>query len=228
MDESQTKLANALSKEIQARVKALPELKTQAIRAVRREFTKRLQKASPDLVLELALRLLKLNIFELRFVAYELVQNHRGALSGLNAKTLEELGKGIDSWVAVDCFSSYLAGPAWREGQIADEVIHRWAKSKDRWWRRAALVATVPLNIKARGGSGDARRTLEVCRSLINDRDDMVEKAMSWALRELAKRDPPSVRQFIKEHEEKLAPRVRREVGNKLATGLKNPKQRIK
>ena len=51
----------------------------------------------------------------------------------------------------------------------------------------------------------------------------MVVKAMSWALRELAKRDPAAVKRFMKEEGDDLAARVKREVGNKLATGLKNP-----
>lgn len=224
-DKAQTPSVKTLIEEIQARVHALPELKTQAIRAVRREFSRQLKNASADMVLRLALGLLKLPAFEFRFFAYELVQHHGTALSSLKTTTLEELGSGIDSWGAVDCFSCYLAGPVWREGQVSDQVITRWAGSKDRWWRRAALVATVPLNNKARGGSGDAKRTLNVCRLLVNDRDDMVEKAMSWALRELAKRDPEAVKQFLQEHGQRLAPRVQREVGNKLSTGLKNPKR---
>jgi len=56
------------------------------------------------------------------------------------------------------------------------------------------------------------------------DRDDMVVKAVSWALRELAKRDSASVRAFLRREGDRLAPRVLREVRNKLATGLKNPK----
>jgi 3-methyladenine DNA glycosylase AlkD len=59
---------------------------------------------------------------------------------------------------------------------------------------------------------------------LVNDRDDMVVKAMSWALRELAKRDANAVRDFLNEHREALGGRVAREVNNKLQTGLKNPK----
>jgi 3-methyladenine DNA glycosylase AlkD len=59
---------------------------------------------------------------------------------------------------------------------------------------------------------------------VLDDKDDMVVKALSWALRELAKRDPQSVRAFILEHEPRLAPRILREVRNKLNTGLKNPK----
>jgi 3-methyladenine DNA glycosylase AlkD len=58
---------------------------------------------------------------------------------------------------------------------------------------------------------------------LVADRHDMVVKALSWALRELAKRDPESVRLFLSAHHDKLAARVIREVSNKLAAGRKNP-----
>ena len=50
----------------------------------------------------------------------------------------------------------------------------------------------------------------------------MVVKALSWALRELVVRDPGAVRTFLDEHD--LAARVRREVTNKLQTGLKQPR----
>jgi 3-methyladenine DNA glycosylase AlkD len=51
----------------------------------------------------------------------------------------------------------------------------------------------------------------------------MVAKAMSWALRELVIHDPEAVREFLKDHGDVLAARVKREVTNKLNTGLKNP-----
>src|ERR1700735_299455 len=47
------------------------------------------------------------------------------------------------------------------------------ASSRDKWCRRAALVATVPLNAKSRGATsatGDATRTLAVCTRLLDDR----------------------------------------------------------
>ena len=49
----------------------------------------------------------------------------------------------------------------------------------------------------------------------------MVVKAVSWALRSLAQRDPKSVKAFLAKHDEALAPRVKREVGTKLRTGKK-------
>jgi 3-methyladenine DNA glycosylase AlkD len=224
-NESQTISVEVFTKEVQARVHALPGLKTQNVRAVRCEFSKRLINTGPDFVMKLAKNLLELSAFEFRFIAYELVQHHRATVSSLDAAALERLGDGMNSWAAVDCFACYLAGPAWRERQIRDSVVRRWTRSRNRWWRRAALVATVPLNNKTRGGAGDSPRTLDICRLLLADRDPMVIKALSWALRELAKRDAQSVIEFLKKERAKLASQVLREVENKLATGLKNPRQ---
>jgi 3-methyladenine DNA glycosylase AlkD len=131
-------------------------------------------------------------------------------------------GEGMDNWVSTDYIAGFLAGPAWRDGRIPDNVIHRLATSDDRWWRRAAIVCTVALNQKARGGSGDAGRTLEVCEIVAGDRDEMVSKGLSWALRELAKRDVNPVIEFLSQHEEKLSKNVVREVRRKIETGRKN------
>jgi 3-methyladenine DNA glycosylase AlkD len=76
------------------------------------------------------------------------------------------------------------------------------------------------------GGTGDARRTLDICRRLAADGDDMVVKALSWALRELVVWDPEAVRRFLDDHHEVLAARVRREVRSKLETGRKHPARR--
>jgi 3-methyladenine DNA glycosylase AlkD len=80
----------------------------------------------------------------------------------------------------------------------------------------------VPLNLRSRGGTGDTNRTLDICRRLVADRDDMVVKALSWALRQLVVWDPDAVRSFLEADDGVLAPRVRREVRNKLETGRKN------
>jgi len=51
----------------------------------------------------------------------------------------------------------------------------------------------------------------------------MVAKSLSWALRALVVHDPRAVRAFLRENDEVLEARVKREVTNKLKTGLKNP-----
>ena len=94
-------------------------------------------------------------------------------------------------------------------------------KSDDFWIRRIAIVATVSLNQKARGGKGDVKRTLEICKIAVADHEDMINKALSWALRELTKIDKEPVKEFIEKYKDELHPRVIREVNNKLKTGTK-------
>ena len=209
----------ALAIEIDRRIRALPDPRVEPIRGVRREYSRRLRSAPPERVVSLAFAL----VGRQRWVAYELLYHHPGALECLDAQRVERLGQGMDTWVAVDTFGCDVSGPAWRKGCMPDAVVHRWAASPDRWWRRAALVSTVPLNLRSRGGTGDTGRTLDACRRLVADRDDMVVKALSWALRTLVIWDPDAVREFVEAHGEELAPRVRREVRNKLQSGLKNP-----
>jgi 3-methyladenine DNA glycosylase AlkD len=115
-----------------------------------------------------------------------------------------------------------ITGYCWRTGKIPDNTIDEWAISENRWIRRTALVSTVPLNLRARGGTGNVEKTLRICRILIEDYDDMIVKAMSWALRELSKSDKEAVAKFLHENEGKLHSRVKREVTTKLTTGKKN------
>ena len=201
-------------------IEALSDQSVESVRRVRRAWSARLRGRPDHEVLALAEALLPRH----RWVGYELVYNHPAALAALNLERVERLGRGLDSWGATDAFGRYISGPAWQRRQIPDEAIHRWAASEDRWWRRAALVSTVPLNLRAAGGTGDTPRTLAVCALLAADRDDMVVKALSWALRALSVHDPAAVRAFLADHD--VAARVRREVTSKLETGLKQPRAR--
>ena len=214
--------AIAFAREFRGRIDSLPEPRVPLVRPIRREISRRIVRARPEQVLELARLLIELG---LRGWAYEIVHFHRPTLRSLDADTIESLGAGIADWASVDVLGTRLAGPAWLNGRIADRAVHRWARSPDRWWRRTALVATTGLNVKTRGGLGDAPRTLAVCEMLVDDRDDMVVKAMSWALRELIPWAPNAVENFLAEHQDRLAARVKREVRNKLSTGLKNPRK---
>jgi len=101
-------------------------------------------------------------------------------------------------------------------------LVVTWADSKDRWWRRAALVSTVALS--RRGDTKALAKVARICTLLVSDRDDMVVKALSWALREMAKKHPVEAGNFLAEHKHALSSRVTREVSNKLKTGLKNPR----
>ena len=223
--------SDALTTELFDRVKALPSPTIPAIRPIRREVSRAVAEASAGEVLALVLEIVDRSLLEgepdLRWVGYELAHYHRPTLASLDVSTLELLGGSLDTWDSVDVFSLYLSGMAWRNGQIQDADVHRWAHSENRWWRRVALVSTVALNLKARGGTGDPARTMPVCRMLADDGDDMVVKALSWALRAVVQHDRAAVESFMAEYDHCLASRIKREVATKLNTGRKNPRRSV-
>jgi 3-methyladenine DNA glycosylase AlkD len=212
-----------IADQIIAEPKQLSPATTPTIRSLRRRFTHRLAAAERNVILGIAARLIPNPPYG-RFVAYELICHHRDTTGKITPREVEQLGKGIASWDQVDTFACYIAGPAWLAGKIDDQLIRSWAHSTDRWKRRAALVSTVPLNSDP-AAAGDPGRTIAVCQMLVTDRDDMVVKALSWALRKLSTRNRRPVEEFLANHRTKLASRIIREVENKLKTGLKNPRR---
>jgi len=191
------------------------------LKVIMKEVLKELKNETADKVFTFLKRLIDTNIFENLQIAYEILEKHKKAFNALTSKELLEIRKGQDNWVLVDTYAGLLAGPMWREGKLSDKVLYKWLKSDDFWERRTAVVCTVALNQKARGGNGDPERTLEICKRVVSDKNDMVAKALSWALRELAKRQTEPVVQFIEEYKDILPKRVLREVGRKLETGRK-------
>lgn len=221
----QSKSTAVWADEIIGRMRRLKHRSAEPMRALRKEYTRLLAGAPRAFMIELAGTLIRRSEEIHRFFPCELVFCHREAMAAITLTELERLGKGIDSWDKVDSLC-LLTGTAWREGRLSDAAVKRWAKSKDRWWRRAALVSTTPLNLRSHGATGDARRTLMICEMLVDDHDDMIYKALSWALRELVHWDRKAVEAFLRRHDDVLHARVKREVRNKLRTGVKNPKRR--
>ena len=115
-----------LAEEIDERLSGAKNSTTAELREIRREFTHRLKDAAPHVVIEVAELLIDEPGTTHRFVAYELIHHHPAALSHLNAWQLEQLGRGIASWGAVDCFAVFLAGPVWRGRRVPNSLIHGW------------------------------------------------------------------------------------------------------
>jgi len=210
----------AVAAALDGRIRALayPDPPVGEVRRLRQEVSRELRRAPGPDVLAVALAL----VDRQRWVAYELVYHHRAARAGLGEPEVVRLGQGLDGWVAVDTFGRYVSGPAWGRRQIGDDLVRSWTRSEDRWWRRAALVSAAILNLRAAGGTGDTDRTLDICERLVADRDDMVVKALSWALRSLVEWDPDAVRGFLAVHGTQVPARARRETTHKLETGRKS------
>ena len=80
-------------------------------------------------------------------------------------------------------------------------------------------MASVHLN---REGAQYGAWTLDQVDRVIDERDPMITKAVSWALRQMVKHQPSAVEAYVESRADRMAALPRREVRNKLQTGRKS------
>jgi 3-methyladenine DNA glycosylase AlkD len=87
-----------------------------------------------------------------------------------------------------------------------DPVVRAWSASDDLWLRRTSVLSQ--LNAR-----GDVDRDLlaDMCLAAAPSAEFFLRKAVGWALRDLAHRDPAWVAAFVAEHGAELSPLSRRE-----------------
>ena len=192
------------------------------MKQVLKEIRKRYSNWGTAEWIDLCKSLVTTEVFECQVLAFEMIGRDRKLLDALEYTDLADLGQNLDNWASVDHYTVGIFGVLWGRGVVQDKHIDALLKSDNFWDRRVAVVSTVALNLKSRGGSGDTARTISVCERVVDDHHDMIQKALSWALRELSKRDREAVYSFMERYENRLANRVVREVNHKLDFGTKN------
>jgi 3-methyladenine DNA glycosylase AlkD len=191
------------------------------LRLVLRELKAAVKGKDGRTVLKLAYTMINEEVFELQWLAYELIGSQKKTLRALTREDIDALNVHLDNWVLTDTFCGKVLGFAWREGVVDDAYLLNLQKSADLWQRRLAVVATTVLNTPATGGEGVSAQTLLLCQGAVDDHHPMISKAVSWALRTLVKWDRAAVEEFLEVHEDRLARLVVREVRRKLETGKK-------
>ena len=91
----------------------------------------------------------------------------------------------IRSWADHDALVHYLIAPMVAAKPARAKTVFRWAKSPDRWHRRAACVAL----IQGTRAKKFFPQVTKLSDALLGDEDDMVQKGLGWLLRETAKFD---------------------------------------
>ncbi|MBZ5509594.1 MAG: DNA alkylation repair protein [Acidobacteriia bacterium] len=91
----------------------------------------------------------------------------------------------VSSWADHDALVYYLISPMLVDEPSRVRFAFVWARSRNRWRRRASAVALI-RGARRRMFRSEIARLSEM---LLNDADDMVQKGLGWLLREYAKAD---------------------------------------
>ena len=106
----------------------------------------------------------------------------------------------INNWDLVDSSAPQIVG-TWLLKRDRT-VLHRLAASAHLWEQRISIVATQTL-IRAK----DFTETLKLCERFLNHPHDLMHKACGWMLREMGKKDRPTLLSFLDKHA-KVMPRT--------------------
>ena len=99
----------------------------------------------------------------------------------------------INNWDLVDLAAWHVVGPWLVDKPRA--VLHRMSRSKNMWERRTAILAT--FSFIRRGQYDD---TLGIATTLLKEEEDLIQKAVGWALRVLGDKDRAVLDAFLDAH----------------------------
>jgi 3-methyladenine DNA glycosylase AlkD len=178
------------------------------MRRVAKSFAKNEQLGHDDLI-ALVQELWSKPVFERRMVAVILLELHAPELGPNDLPVIEGLIRESRTWALVDA----LAGDVVSEMAVRHRLkqkLDRWAKDNDFWIRRSSLLAELkPLKM------GSPFQPFAVrADAMLDETEFFIRKAIGWVLREMSKKRPGEVYEWI-------APRTHRASGVTMREAVK-------
>lgn len=145
-------------------------------------------------------KIIKSKFHEVRLCAILiLVERTKGAIKKRDLKLQEEILdiylknlKYVNNWDLVDLSAHYILGQAILNGLKDENFLDKLVKSDILWERRISIISTW-IMIR----TGKFNTTLRLSKELLNDKEDLIHKAVGWMLRELWKKDNKIVEIFL-------------------------------
>jgi 3-methyladenine DNA glycosylase AlkD len=138
-----------------------------------------------DFLIDVADQLFSGSVLEEKVAAVFLLEKLDREFGEREFKRFDSWLDRISSWADHDALVHDLIAPMIVSKPGRARIVFRWAKSPNRWRRRAACVALV-RGARAKMFFSEITRLSDL---LVSDEDDMVQKGLGWLLRETAKFD---------------------------------------
>ena len=162
--------------------------------------------AHPDLVRtelrSVAVALYATGVHELRAAAIGVLERDRETLDDRDMPWLIELARKSKSWAYVDWIAPKVIGDVIARDPRARKRLAIWAKDKDFWVRRTALLAE---HDALRSGGGDFAHWSRLAGSMLDQREFFIRKAIGWVLREVSKKRPDLTYAFLRKHHDRVS-----------------------
>jgi 3-methyladenine DNA glycosylase AlkD len=169
-------------------------LKAAVARKISNQIYGEIKDRSRDEIFSLCDELLESGVPYGRFLAFEWALTLNKSFKKSDFSRFERwLKKYVNSWASCDHLCTGALGRIVLQFPGLKSKTKRWAKSENRWLRRASAV-TLIVSARDRGAIGDIFKTADL---LLTDEDDMVQKGYGWMLKEAANKFPDEVFGYV-------------------------------
>lgn len=110
------------------------------------------------------------------------------------------IDKYVSNWASCDTFCNHTMGTFLTMYPKYLSNLKKWAKSKNRWMRRAAAVSLI---VPARNDKF-LSDIFDIANILLIDGDDMVQKGYGWMLKAASKTHTKEVFEYVMKHKDKM------------------------
>ena len=179
-------------------------LKAPVLAGVLKKFKKEVLALSCEDVFSLASELAKTKIEENVFAGNYVLQLRLDCFGKENITFLDKYADNFISWSTVDDFCTDILHPLiFKYSNEVIELVKKWNDSKFMWKQRASVVAFT----RKVGASGKFTQIgLSLCDRLLWVKEDLIRKAVGWALKDLMRGDKKPVFDYVKKIKKDGAP----------------------
>lgn len=156
-------------------------VKVPTVTKIAKKYWKQTKNLGKPTIFGLCEDLLKTNYTEEAFVVSTWLPSYIDHLEPSDLAIFKEwVERYLDNWAKCDSFCNHTLGDLIEKYPQTAREVKSWAKSQNRWLKRAAAVSFI---VPAKKGAF-LRDAFEICDMLLTDGDDRVQKGYGWLLKE--------------------------------------------
>lgn len=171
------------------------------VRQISKKYYQEIKYSNKEKIFELAETLLKSEYSEEITIALDWVYRKKDDYQKSDFKIFERWLKNyISNWGSCDDFCGHPLGYLLLDFPELIKNLNRWAKSKNKWLRRASAVSLI-VSVR---NKKQLKKIFEISDILLEDKDDLVQKGYGWALKEASNLYSKDVFAFVVKRKTKM------------------------
>ena len=169
-------------------------VKATAVKKIAQKYQRAIIGRDKRDIFALCENLLQSGYGEEAFIAFEWAYSVQKSFQPEDFQVFESwLRKYVDNWAKCDTLCNHTIGAFIEKYPGFTENLKGWARSENRWLKRASAVTLI---LPARKGDF-LKDVLEISDILLKDKDDLVQKGYGWMLKEASRKHQEEVFEYV-------------------------------